>query len=119
MPINTNDTKKFFLAESVKEGDGCIDHFLDDDNNNNNDGVNINIVEVSNNEEQSPNNGFIDLDLVELTPRITDCFRRKRDGLENGGNKDIFVFDSGNTEHHKSAHLPTKHCRKIPAWFKS
>jgi hypothetical protein len=92
-----------------------VEDFLDNDNDNNNE----DIVKVSNNGEQSPNNGFIDLALVELIPRIADCFGRKRYGLGNGGNKDIFVFNAGNTEHHTSAHLRTKHHRQIPAWFES
>jgi hypothetical protein len=103
----------------MKEGDGCIDNFLNDDEDNNNDDVDVNIVEVSDDGEQSPNNGFIDLDLVELIPHIEDCFRCKRDGLDDGGNKDIFVFEAENTEHNASTHLRTKRHRLIPAWFKS
>jgi hypothetical protein len=101
----------------MKEGNGSIDNFLNNNNDNNDDDINVNIVEVDDNGEQSPNNCFIDLDLVELIPRVDDCFRHKRDGLDNGGDEDIFAFNTGNTEHHANAHLCTKHHRQILAWF--
>jgi hypothetical protein len=65
-------TNNFFFAESKKEGNGCVDNFLDNNDDNNNDDVNIDTVEVSNNGEQSPNNGFIDLDLAELIPHVAN-----------------------------------------------
>ena len=111
------DTNNFFLAEST-EGNSNANNFLDDDDDNNNKDVNVNVVKVSNDGEQSPNNGFIDLALAELIVRFANYFRRKRDGLVDGSNKDIFVFGAGNIEHHASAHLRTKHHRQVPAWFK-
>ncbi len=101
----------------MKEGNGSVNDFLDEDDNSNDEDIDFDVVEVGNNGEQSPNNGFINLDLAELIPCVADCFRCKRDGLEDGGNKDIFVFDAGNTEHHASAHLRMKRHRQIPAWF--
>ncbi len=83
----------------MKEGDGSIDNFLDNDNNNNNDDI-----KVDDDGEQSPNDGLIDLDLAELIPLIANCFRCKRDGLDNGRDEDISVLNTGNTEHHASAH---------------
>ncbi len=103
----------------MKEGNGSINCFLEDNNNDNGDvDINVGIVKVSNDGEQSPNNGFIDLDLAELIPRVADCFRPKRDELDNGGSKEIFVFDAGNTEHQASAYLHMKRHREILAWFK-
>jgi hypothetical protein len=93
------DTSNFFLAKLMKEGDGSIDNFLDNDNNNNNDDI-----KVDDDGEQSPNDGLIDLDLAELIPLIANCFRCKRDGLDNGRDEDISVLNTGNTEHHASAH---------------
>jgi hypothetical protein len=55
--------------------------------------------------------------LAELLLRIADCFRCKRDGLDNGSDKEIFVFDTENTDYHASGHLRTKPHRQIPAWF--
>ena len=103
----------------MKEGDGSIDNFLDNDNNSNDDNIDVNVIKVSNDGEQSPIDGVIDLDLAELIPLIANCFRCKRDGLDDGGNKDIFVFEAENTEHNASTHLRTKRHRLIPAWFKS
>jgi hypothetical protein len=103
----------------MKEGNGSIDDFLNNDNDNDDDDIDINVVEVDHNGEQSPNNSFIDLDLAELIPCVNIFFRHNRDGLDNGSNKDIFVFDARNTEHHASVHLCTKCHRQIPAWFES
>jgi hypothetical protein len=50
---------------------------------------------------------------------IADCFRRKKDGLDNGSDKENFIFDAENTEYHASAHLHTNHHRQNPAWFES
>jgi hypothetical protein len=97
------DTNNFFLAEST-EGNSNANNFLDDDDDNNNKDVNVNVVKVSNDGEQSPNDGLIDLDLAELIPLIANCFRCKRDGLDNGRDEDISVLNTGNTEHHASAH---------------
>ncbi len=95
-----------------------IDDFLNDDNDNDNEDIDVDIVEVSDDGEQSPNDGFIDLALAESIQCVTDCFGRKRDGLGDGGDKEIFVFNAGNTEHHASPHLRMKPHRQIPAWFK-
>jgi hypothetical protein len=62
--------------------DDFLDNNHDNDNNNDNDNedVNVDVVEVGDGGEQSPNDGFIDLALVESIPRIADCFGCKRDG---------------------------------------
>ena len=70
------DTNNFFLAKSMKEGNGCVNDFFNNNNNNDNGDVNVNVdvnvIKVINNGEQSPNNGFIDLDLAELIPHVAN-----------------------------------------------
>jgi hypothetical protein len=51
-------TNNFFLAESMKEGSGSVNNFLDNNNDNDDDDANVNVVEVVDEGEQSPNNSL-------------------------------------------------------------
>jgi hypothetical protein len=78
----------------MKEGNVSVEGFLDVNNNNNDDNIDINVTKVDNDGEQSPNDGFIDLDLAELIPHVANCFMHKRDRLDDGCDKDIFVLNT-------------------------